>query len=200
MTARAIQTRYGGLRLRSRTEARWCVFFDAIGIRFRYEAEGYLIRSGSYLPDFWLPDLNLFFEVKGADPTEEERRKCSELTQATECSLILAAGPPEERFQLLWFDRDGESDDRFVLARDRAIAFGFWLVREEGDGIRIGPTLTTEGRPAGPMFSGALEQAYAAAQSARFEFGEGRARHPVIQERDPDRIEARRYIETERAA
>jgi len=187
LTIRAIETNYAGRLYRSRTEARWALFFDAIGVRFQYEAEGFRIRSGAYLPDFWLPDVGAFFEVKGDEPTEVERRKCAELTEASECSMILAIGAPEERFQLLWFDRDGEHEDRFVLARDRLIDFGFWLVRDAGDGIRIGPTKRLDGRPGGPMFSGALEQAYSAAASARFERGAGRVRHPLITELDPER-------------
>lgn len=64
---KSLQTTYAGCTFRSRTEARWAVWFDAVGVRFNYEAEGFLIRSGAYLPDFWLPELRLFFEVKGDD-------------------------------------------------------------------------------------------------------------------------------------
>ena len=34
MSIKAIETRYNGYRFRSRTEARWAVFFDAFGIRY----------------------------------------------------------------------------------------------------------------------------------------------------------------------
>ena len=30
----AIQTEYGGYKFRSRTEARWAVYFDALGITY----------------------------------------------------------------------------------------------------------------------------------------------------------------------
>jgi hypothetical protein len=61
-----IQTYYNGLHFRSRLEARWAVFFDAVGIKYRYEAEGYEFSDGSrYLPDFDLPDLGIWVEVKG---------------------------------------------------------------------------------------------------------------------------------------
>jgi hypothetical protein len=37
----AIETAYNGYRFRSRLEARWAVFFDALGIRYQYEKEGF---------------------------------------------------------------------------------------------------------------------------------------------------------------
>jgi hypothetical protein len=37
---KAIETLYRGYRFRSRTEARWAVFFDKLGLRWDYEEEG----------------------------------------------------------------------------------------------------------------------------------------------------------------
>lgn len=68
MSVRAIETEYKGYRFRSRLEARWAVFFDALGIRYEYEREGFELPSGTrYLPDFFLPDINggIYVEVKG---------------------------------------------------------------------------------------------------------------------------------------
>lgn len=61
----ALETFYNGYRFRSRLEARWAVFFDAAGLRYRYEPEGYRLSDGTaYLPDFFLPELNIFAEIK----------------------------------------------------------------------------------------------------------------------------------------
>ena len=61
-----IETRYAGCRFRSRLEARWAVFFDALNIVWEYEPQGYELPSGQvHLPDFWLPGLDLHVEVKG---------------------------------------------------------------------------------------------------------------------------------------
>lgn len=65
MTIQAIETRYAGRRFRSRLEARWSVFFDRLGVRWDYEPQGYMIDGMPYLPDFWLPDANVWVEVKG---------------------------------------------------------------------------------------------------------------------------------------
>jgi hypothetical protein len=51
-------------RCRSRLEAKWLVFFKRAGIAFTYEPDGYSLRSGAYLPDFFLPEFDCFFEVK----------------------------------------------------------------------------------------------------------------------------------------
>lgn len=49
---RAIETRYKGYRFRSRLEARWAVFFDALSLSWEYEPEGFHTSAGPYLPDF----------------------------------------------------------------------------------------------------------------------------------------------------
>jgi len=45
---KAIQTEYRGYLFRSRLEARWAVFFDACGVDWEYEPEGYDLGSGGY--------------------------------------------------------------------------------------------------------------------------------------------------------
>lgn len=50
---KAIETEYNGYKFRSRLEARWAVFFDALGVEYEYEPEGFELPSGKrYLPDF----------------------------------------------------------------------------------------------------------------------------------------------------
>lgn len=75
--ARAIETRYAGVRFRSRLEARWAVLMDALGVRWEYEPEGFDLDGVPYLPDFWLHDLGCWAEAKPdiqALPVEEARR------------------------------------------------------------------------------------------------------------------------------
>ena len=63
-----IPTEYKGTRFRSRLEARWAVFFDALGIEWQYEPEAFRLKNGDgYTPDFWLPQLHCFAEVKPED-------------------------------------------------------------------------------------------------------------------------------------
>jgi len=63
---RAIPTTYAGQAFRSKLEARWAMNLDRWGIAWTYEPEGYQLPSGDwYLPDFWLPGINTWLEVKG---------------------------------------------------------------------------------------------------------------------------------------
>ncbi len=71
-TLKPIETHYKGYRFRSRLEARWAVFFDALGIKWEYEKEGFCLDGvGYYLPDFWLSHLGVWAEVKPEDNTLE---------------------------------------------------------------------------------------------------------------------------------
>jgi hypothetical protein len=60
-----IETTHDGYRFRSRLEARWAIFLDSLGLEYVYEPEGYEFPDGTrYLPDFWLPRLDMYIEVK----------------------------------------------------------------------------------------------------------------------------------------
>jgi len=85
----AIQTNYRGYRFRSRLEARWAVFFDALDLSFEYEKEGFILDDGTpYLPDFWLPALQLWVEIKGELTVDEtEKHLYLRYWQSPEISL-----------------------------------------------------------------------------------------------------------------
>src|SRR5258708_11826755 len=89
-----IETAYNGYRFRSRLEARWAVFFDALGLEWEYEKEGFDLPSGSYLPDFWLPQVKSWCEVKAETLTITERKKADELVLLTKFDCILLVGVP----------------------------------------------------------------------------------------------------------
>lgn len=67
MAIRPIETDYAGHLFRSRLEADYAATFTHLGITWEYEPEGFTLADGTnYLPDFWLPHLNTWVEVKGA--------------------------------------------------------------------------------------------------------------------------------------
>lgn len=78
-----IETFYNGYRFRSRLEARWAVFFDALGVEYEYEPEGFKLPSGkTYLPDFRVKchgcrgsldsdPFDLWIEVKGVMTSDD---------------------------------------------------------------------------------------------------------------------------------
>lgn len=91
-----IETTYNGYRFRSRLEARWAVFFDAADIAYEYEPEGFeLSGTGRYLPDFLLPDIDKWVEIKGVEPTEDERAKAIKLARGSGREVLLIIGSPE---------------------------------------------------------------------------------------------------------
>lgn len=93
--ATAIPTMYQGILYRSRLEARWAVFFETLEIRALYEHEAYTLEGGTnYLPDFWLPELATFVEVKPTTPTHDELRKCRFLAMGTQRRVVLVVGAP----------------------------------------------------------------------------------------------------------
>ena len=66
-----IETYYNGYRFRSRLEARWAVFFDALNIKYVYEPDGFELDGGyRYLPDFYLPETETYVEIKPEDAFE----------------------------------------------------------------------------------------------------------------------------------
>jgi len=92
---KAIQTRYKNYKFRSRTEAKWAVFFDSLGLRWEYEIEGFEFDDGvRYLPDFYFPDQGLWAEIKGALPTARERNLCRRLADARQEPVLMLAGTP----------------------------------------------------------------------------------------------------------
>lgn len=101
---RVVPTLFSGITFRSRTEARWAVVFEALGWRYDYEPEGFILPSGRYYPDFYLPNIKAFFEVKGQTPTDLELRKAEELCVATENIVVVSHGPPNP--QRNEWDRD----------------------------------------------------------------------------------------------
>jgi hypothetical protein len=67
LSHRPIPTRYRGIQFRSRLEADWAATLDHAQVRWCYEPDGFVLRSGEwYSPDFFLRDLNVWLEVKGA--------------------------------------------------------------------------------------------------------------------------------------
>jgi hypothetical protein len=95
MEIKAIETAYKCYRFRSRLEARWAVFFDTLGIKWEYETEGFQFGSKRYLPDFWLPQVSMWAEVKARplDPTELE--KCKLLVETTGYKCVFLVGTPD---------------------------------------------------------------------------------------------------------
>lgn len=84
-----------GYRLRSYTELMWARLLDAADIFYLYEPHLQRIEGGSYLPDFYLPNVGVYLEVKGTDPTSEEIRKADDVMDRTGTPVLFLIGRPE---------------------------------------------------------------------------------------------------------
>jgi len=90
-----IATRYGNNFFRSRLEARWGIFFDELGIQFSYELEGYEINASErYLPDFYLPKVSLFAEVKPFPNASDEAIVRRFIVAGLDTGVILLTDKP----------------------------------------------------------------------------------------------------------
>lgn len=113
------ETIYNGYRFRSRLEARWAVFFDAMNIPYTYEPEGFDLTDGSsYLPDFYLKDFDLYVEIKPFDKKivhhvgdgNQWEKKCALFRDSTDCAILLCYGDPADNlFKLLFAFDIGDS-------------------------------------------------------------------------------------------
>jgi len=65
---------YAGISFRSSYEVRLAKAFDAHGIRWKYEPTRFNLGTCSYLPDFYLPDLETYWEAKGYFAPESQRK------------------------------------------------------------------------------------------------------------------------------
>lgn len=89
MEIKPIETVYRGHKFRSRLEARWAVFFDAGNIKYVYEPEGYEKGGYKYLPDFYLPEFDVYCEVKSSNVENPEVNES--IVKA--CSFVEWGGP-----------------------------------------------------------------------------------------------------------
>lgn len=185
---KAIETRYAGCRFRSRLEARWAIFFDRLDVEWEYEPEGFETSAGWYLPDFHLPRLGGWVEVKGGSFTQRDRARAAAFGAAkwAECG---------EKFRVLQGDvpRPGTRPilpfpPRWGGPQEIPGVFVLSLVHPyELAAARADPeTMEVDGRclpgPSewrrAPWTVGGwtfenVDAALAAARSARFEHGEG---------------------------
>lgn len=98
-----IETYYNGYRFRSRLEARWAVFFDAMGMPYEYEKEGFDLDGDWYLPDFYLPDEQTWVEIKGS-MDQMERGVGTTHFLAAQSGYVTAVfvGPPHDWDGIMW--------------------------------------------------------------------------------------------------
>jgi len=91
-----LNTNYDGFNFRSRLEARWWIFLKTLNIEAWYEPEGFKLKSGQmYLPDFYLPKIRTWAEVKPVQMTTPEVLKADDLAHDSGRPVLALEGPPD---------------------------------------------------------------------------------------------------------
>lgn len=73
----------------------WAAYFSFLRAPFVYEPEGFdLGPSGYYLPDFYLPKIDSFVEIKPDFIVDGRESPCEALANETEKRVILIFGRP----------------------------------------------------------------------------------------------------------
>lgn len=166
MDIKAIETSYKGYKFRSRLEARWAVFFDAMGFEYQYEPEGFHLNNRlKYLPDFWLPWVEMYAEVKPTQLKGKDREKVIALVLATGKPCLQLIGPPD--FRPYWaIEAAEDGSPPSVVEYDYAIISKNYLGEHRFWSFCAGTHETED------QFGQDYRDAVYASRQARFEHGE----------------------------
>ena len=77
-----METFYKGINFRTRLEARWAVFYDTLGILFRYEREQLQLDGYLHPSYFCLPEQRMLVLIKGSKEDQEPLDKIQIETEA----------------------------------------------------------------------------------------------------------------------
>ena len=163
------------------------MFFDAAGIEYEYEPEGYVLEDGSYyLPDFFLSDFNIHAEIKPfreADDGKAEKFGFSPIT----AGILICYGLPSDhdlrfvtmyesdesgggdydtdwgRYNDVWFARYADNNTPCIYVKDAKPDRIFFQATDVGCDYEMRGNVYVDN---------AFADAEIAAKSARFEYGE----------------------------
>jgi hypothetical protein len=162
-----IQTKYNGYYFRSRTEARWAVFFDTVGFKYEYEPEGFVInienKEMPYLPDFYLDEFNLYLEIKNEN--FEKNKEFNEYMWKVlhfENQIALLLGPPKPGMKMkmpswIYNYETNEKTNEWEIIESFISNSGEWFLNWGNDDC---------------LYEDLYKEALNASRSARFEHGE----------------------------
>lgn len=193
---KAIETKYKGCRFRSRLEARWAVFFDACGIKWEYEPEGFILDDGTkYLPDFKIYDIYGNFEWVEVKPEGDSFTKAYKFAESGNTQILCLDGLPDNKtYDMAYsFRMNDETADQGIQAESAYfmpvinssenkmyIGWGYefhlygWWRNDIPYGTKIIQAHELYGNKIPEYVKGiqVINNAIEAAKSARFEFGE----------------------------
>lgn len=193
-----IETYYNGIKFRSRAEARWAVFFDACGIKWEYEPEGYVVGDNlCYLPDFLIHNVgirgsekngqtfDLYIEVKGSNKiTSEEIEKIDKFSAVTneedredwdkmlknKKNILVVGSVPQNLDDMRALNN--EDNDFYSFKYIDEDTYQLYLCVKDNQLLLRGSDTNYMSDIYETKYEKELEEKLAIARSARFEFGE----------------------------
>lgn len=186
-TIDAIPTTYNGTKYRSRTEARWAVFFEELSLTVRYEEEIITFDDDSkYLPDFYIEEFDCYFEVKGNDDALviEEAHKAKRLSEMGKDVLLAIGGPSPVTPNILYLniivdlkieEALADPDYRGRIMEDRRDENVYWFSSEQENTGSFSVVCALSKRDESwtdhekfPLIHRTVQRAYEVAQSYNF--------------------------------
>ncbi|MGO7130384.1 hypothetical protein AB9E06_05920 [Rhizobium leguminosarum] len=181
-----LPTTYKGVDYRSRTEARWGVFFDVLGVSFHYEPEKFTLSDGQwYLPDFYIDDWQAFIEVKpdNDEIVTEEAAKARLLSKdEPDLNVWIAMGAPHPAASPIILLKEWKPDvpvatilarpeNKYRILEDRRDEGIYWLQADWEPGafarsFAIGGPGSSTDHDRLPMLHRTVEKAFVAARQA----------------------------------
>lgn len=178
------------------------MFFDAAGIRYEYEPEGFELDCGDkygkiyYLPDFRLPQFNCYVEIKPLSLCDNDEIllnatvRCVAMFKNISCGSILCSGDPMDSRMVIAANEDWPGEIKFKISpcffgeritdfgREANLfvyckdSFGYPLLCRDKDG-NVLPRVSSYGLYKSAVGEpGMLYGAKLKARQARFEHGE----------------------------
>lgn len=97
---------YSGVQFRSTLEGDWAATLNHYGMEWEYEPWTLRLPSGAtYMPDFWLPQLKTFIEVKGAHMLRVDKpRELAREVNHDEIIVLLGFAPVNRAMQPYMWD------------------------------------------------------------------------------------------------
>ncbi|MEZ7198218.1 type II toxin-antitoxin system ParD family antitoxin [Pseudodesulfovibrio karagichevae] len=105
-------TYYSGCHFKDRFTAQWAVFFESLGLKWKYAEESHILFGIDVTLDFQVQGHRCDFHVIGSENTSWSQELFMEVAKRTGKEIVVLVGPPQrkqyEAFLCAWYP--GEED------------------------------------------------------------------------------------------
>lgn len=113
-TPSAKTTYYSGCHFKDRVTAQWAVFFESLGLKWRYAEENHNLFGINVTLDFQVQGHRCDFHVIDSEKSQWSPELFMELAKRTHKEIVVLVGPPQrkqyEAFLCAWHTNEGDSE------------------------------------------------------------------------------------------